>query len=112
MDGVEVFDLCSVSQNKNEAHVEGKESTKQESQDKPKHDAADKMEDELWTKKSNSMTKNEKVEATMMCWESMNNFTEEEPNKEPEKVAKKPVEKMEKPKHEEEHVEPTLNTCN
>ena len=35
---------------------------------------------------------------------------EEEPHKEPEKVAKKPVEKMEKPKHEEEHVKPTLNT--
>ena len=38
------------------------------------------------------------------------NFTEEEPHKEPEKVAKKPVEKTEKPKHEEEHVKPTLNT--
>ena len=37
---------------------------------------------------------------------------EEEPHKEPEKVAKKPVEKTEKPKHEEEHVEPTLNTGN
>ena len=28
MDGVEVIDLCSVSQNKNEAYVEGKECTK------------------------------------------------------------------------------------
>ena len=46
----------------------------------------------------------------MMCWESMSNFMEEEPLKESEKVAKQPVEKMEKPKHEEEHVEPTLNT--
>ena len=48
----------------------------------------------------------------MMCWESMNNFMEEEPHKEPEKVAKKPVKKTEKLKHEEEHVEPTLNTGN
>ena len=45
MDGVEIIDLCSVGQSKNEAHVEGKESTKQESQDKLKHDATDKMED-------------------------------------------------------------------
>ena len=49
MDGVEVIDLCSVSQSKNNAFTEGKESTKQESQDKSKHDAADKMEVELRT---------------------------------------------------------------
>ena len=48
----------------------------------------------------------------MMCWESMSNFMEEEPHKEPEKVAKKPIEKMEKLKHEEEHVEPTLHKGN
>ena len=70
------------------------------------------MEDELRTKKSNSMNKNKEVEAAMMCWEATNNFTEEEPHKEPEKVAKKPIKKMEKLKHEEEHVEPTLNTGN
>ena len=58
------------------------------------------------------MTKNENFEATMMCWESTNNITEEKPHKEPEKVAKKPVEKMEKLKHEEEHVESTLNIGN
>ena len=110
MDGVEVINLCSVSQSKNDAFVEGKESTKEESQDKSKHDATDKMEMELSTIRSKSMTKNEKVESAMMCWESMSNFTEEEPHKEQEKVAKKPVEKMEKPKREEEHVEPTLNT--
>ena len=48
----------------------------------------------------------------MMCWEATNNFPEEEPHKEPEKVEKKPVEKMEKPKHEQEHVKPTLNKGN
>ena len=36
MDGVEVIDLCSVSQMKNGELHEGKESTKQESQDKMK----------------------------------------------------------------------------
>ena len=68
------------------------------------------MEEELRTIKSNSKTKNEKVEAAMMCWESTNNFMEEEPDKEPKKVAKKPIEKTEKLKHEKEHVKPTLNT--
>ena len=110
MDGVEVIDLCSVSQSKNDAFSEGKESTKQESQDKSKHDAADKMEVELRTIRSKSTTKNEKVESAMMCWESTSNFTEEEPPKEQEKAVKKSVEKTEKPKHEEEHVETTLNT--
>ena len=56
MDGVEVIDLCSVSQSKNDAFVEGNESTKQESQDKSKHDAADKKEAELRTIRSKSMT--------------------------------------------------------
>ena len=110
MDGVEVINLCSVSQNKYEVHVKGKESTKQESQDKTKYNAADRMELELRIKKSESTTKNEEVEAMMMCWEAMSNFPKEEPNKEPEKVEKKPIEKTEKPKHEEEHVDPTLNT--
>ena len=101
MDGVVVIDLCSVSQNKNKAYLKGKESTKQESQDKLKHDTADKMEEELRTIKSNSMTQIEKVEAAMICWESTNNFMEKEPHKEPVKVAKNPVEKREKLKHEE-----------
>ena len=96
MDGVEVIDLCSVSQNKNEAFVEGKESTKQESQDKSKHDTADKMEVELRTIRSKSTTKNEKVESAMMCWESTCNFMEEEPHEEPEKVAKRHVKKTER----------------
>ena len=112
MDGVEVIDLCSVSKNKNEAHVEGKESSKQESHDKMKPNTTDKMEIELRTKKSKFMTKNGEVETVMMCWEAMNNFLEEEPHEEPEKVGKKPIEKTEKLKHEEEHVKPTLNTGN
>ena len=30
------------------------------------------------------MTQNERVESTMMCWESLSNFMEEEPHEEPE----------------------------
>ena len=48
----------------------------------------------------------------MMCWESTNNFMEEEPQEEPEKVAKKPIEKTEKLKHEEEYVKPTQHKGN
>ena len=77
-----------------------------------KSDANNKMEDEIRTKKSRSMTENGEIETAMMCWEAMNDLPKEEPHKEQEKVEKKPVEKMEKPKHEEEHVEPTLNTGN
>ena len=110
MDGVEVIDLCSVNQSRNNVLIEGKESAKQESQDKWKHNATDKMEAKVKTIRSKSITKNKKVESAMMCWESTSNFKEEEPHKEPEKVAKKPVEKMEKLKHEEEYVRPTLNT--
>ena len=45
MDGVEVTDLCSVSQTKNNECCKGKESAKQESQDKTKTDVIDRMED-------------------------------------------------------------------
>ena len=110
MDGVEVIDLCSVSQSKNDTLSEGKESTKQESWDKSKHDGTDKMEDKLKTVKSDSTTKNNKVESAMMCWELTSGFSKEETHEEPEKVAKKPVKKTEKQKHEEEHVGPTLDT--
>ena len=112
MDGVEVIDLCSVSQTKNNAFSDGKESTKQESDDKSKHNATDKIKVKLKTIRNESTTKKDNVEYAMMCWESTSNFPEEEPHEEPEKVAKKHVEKTEKQKHEEEHVEPTLNTGN
>ena len=70
------------------------------------------MEVKLRTIRSKSTTKNENVESAMMCWESTSNFMEEEPHKEPEKVAKKPVQKREMLKHEEAHAEPTLHKGN
>ena len=112
MDGVEVIDLCSVSQSENHTLSEGKESAKQESWNKSKHNGMDKMEAGLKTVKSESTTKNEKVESAMMCWELTSDFPKEETHEEPEKAAKKPVEKMEKQKHEEEHVGPTLDIGN
>ena len=68
------------------------------------------MEAKLKTMKIDSMTKNGIVKSAMMCWELTSDFSKEETHEEPEKVAKKPVEKMEKQKHEEEHVGPTLDT--
>ena len=80
MDGVEVIDLCSVSQSKNDTLSEEKESAKQESRDKSKHDGTDKMETELETVESNSTTKHDKVESAMMCWEPTSNLSEEKPH--------------------------------
>ena len=56
MDGVEVIDLGRVSQSKNDTLCEGKESIKQESWDKLKHDRTDKLEVELQTMKCESTT--------------------------------------------------------
>ena len=105
-----MIDLCIVSQSKNDTFSDGKESLKQESQDKSKHDGTDKMEDELKTMRNESTTKMEKAESAMMCWEPTNNLLKEDTHEEPEKVAKEPAEKTEKQKHEEEHVGPTLDT--
>ena len=49
-------------------HVARGKSAKQESQDKMKSDATDRMEDEIRTKKSMSMTKNKEIKTAMMCW--------------------------------------------
>ena len=110
MVGVEVIDLCSISQSKNDTLSEEKESAKQECRDKSKHDGTDKMETELRTMESDSTIKNDEVKSAMMCWELTNNLSEEKPHEEPEKVTKKLVKKTEKQKHGEEHVEPTLDT--
>ena len=62
MDGVEVIDLCSVSQYGNDMLSEGKESTMQESQDKSKHDEVNKKVAELNTIRDESTTKKDNVE--------------------------------------------------
>ena len=110
MDEVEVIDLCSVSQSGNDTISEGKESAMQESQDKSKHDEANKKVTELKTVRDESTTKKDNVESAMMCWESTESFVEKEHREEPEKMTNKLVETTEKQKHEEEHAEPTLNT--
>ena len=66
----------------------------------------------LKTVRNESTTKKNNVESAMMCWESTESFVEKEHREEPEKMTNKLVETTEKQKHEEEHVEPTLNTGN
>ena len=112
MDGIEVIDLCSVSRCGNDTNSEGKETAMQESQDKSKHEEINKKIAKLKSVRDESMTKKDNVESAMMCWESTESLVEKEHRKEPEKMANKLVETTEKQKHEEEHVEPTLNTGN
>ena len=112
MDGIEVIDLCSVSRCGNDTISEGKESAMQESQDKSKHDETNKKVAKLKTVRDESTTKKDNIESVMMCWESTESLAEKEHREEPEKMVNKLVEMMEKQKHEEEHVEPTLNTGN
>ena len=95
MYGVEVIDLCSVSQTKNDACGNGKESAKQECQDKTNSNVTDRMEDTIRTKKRKSTTKNEEVKTAMMFWEAMNDLPEKESHKEQEKEEKKPFKKTE-----------------
>ena len=108
--GIEVIDLCSVSWCGNDTIFEGKESAMQECQDKSNHDETNKKVAELKTVRDESTTKKDIVESAMMCWESTESLVEKEHREEPEKMANNLVETTEKQKHEEEHVERTLNT--
>ena len=112
MDGVEVIDLCSASWTKNGEQDKGKESTKQESQDKIKTNTIIRMKDKNRPRKGNPTTENEENETAMMCWEALNDSLKKEPRKESDKEGEKPIKKMQQQKDEEEHVEPTLNTGN
>ena len=112
MDGVGVIDLCSKSQTKNDKLHEGKESTKQESQDKMKTNTITRIKSTNWPGIGKPMAESEENKTVMMCWEDLKDSLEKEPHIESENKGEKPVEKTQKPKDEEEHVEPTLNTGN
>ena len=58
------------------------------------------------------MTENKENETRMMCWEVLKDSLRKEPHIESESEGEKPIKKMQKPKDEEEHVKPTLNTGN
>ena len=48
----------------------------------------------------------------MMCWEVLKDSLGKEPHTESENEGEKLMEKTQKTKDEEQHVEPTLNTAN
>ena len=62
--------------------------------------------------KGKPTAKNDEYETMMMCWENLEDPSAKEPHEESENEGEKPIEKMQKPKHQEQHVEPTLNTGN
>ena len=112
MDGVEVIDLCTVSQMKNGKLLEGKGSTKQEIQDKMKTSAIVRKKGKNRPDKGKPMAENEENETAMVCWEDLKDSLRIEPHTESENKGEKPVKKTQKPRDEEEHVKPTLNTSN
>ena len=58
------------------------------------------------------MAESEENITAMMCWEDLKDSLEKAPHTESENKGEKPIEKTQKLKDEEEHVEPTLNTGN
>ena len=112
MDGVEVIDLCSANQTKIDELHEGKESTKQEGQDKMKTNTIIRMKNRNMLGKGKFTAESEENETTMMCWEDLKDSLGKELHIETETEGKKPIENMQKPKDEEEHVAFTLNTGN
>ena len=92
MDGIEVIDLCSVSQCGNDTISERKESTMQESQNKSNHDETNKKVAKLKTVRDESTTKKDNVESAIMCWESTESLVEKEHPEDPEKIANNLVE--------------------
>ena len=94
MDGVEVIDLCSESQTKNSELNEGKESTKQESQDKMKTNMIARKESKNRPGRGKPMAESEEHESAMMCWENLKDPLGKEPHKESENEGEKPIKKM------------------
>ena len=58
------------------------------------------------------MAENEENETATMCWDILKDSPRKGPHVESENEGEKPVKKTQKPKDEEEHVEPTLNIGN
>ena len=112
MDGKEVVDLCSENQTTTSELHDGEESTKQESRDKMKSTTITRLESRNRPEKDNQMDESDENKTAMMCWENLEDSPGKEPHKESDDKGKKPVEEMQKPKDEEEHVNSTLHMGN
>ena len=71
-----------------------------------------RMESISRPEKGTPMAESEENETVMMCWENLKDSPGKEPHEESGNKEKKPVEKMQKPKDEEEHVDSTLHIGN
>ena len=71
MSGVDVIDLCSENQTKNNEFHKGKESTKQESRDKKKSKTITRMGSKNRPRKVKPMAESEENETVMTCWENL-----------------------------------------
>ena len=108
LDGKEVIDLCSENQTTTSELHNGEESTKQERQDKMKSKTIARMERKSRPEKDKLTAESEENETVMMCWENLKDSLGKEPHEESDNKGKKPIEKTQKPKDEEEHVDSTL----
>ena len=91
---------------------EGKETTKQESQNKMKTNTITRMESKNRPGKGKPTAESEENETAILCWENVKDSPGKEPHVESENKGEKPIEKTQKPKDEEEHVNPTLHRGN
>ena len=71
-----------------------------------------RLESKNRPEKDKQTAETEENKIAMMCWENLEDFLGKEPYEESDDEEKKPVEKMQKPKDEEEHVDSTLHTGN
>ena len=97
MDGVEVIDLCSESKTKNGERCEGKESSKEESQDKMEINTIIRKKGKNRPGEGNPTTENKENETMMVCWEVLNYSPRKEPHEESENERERSIEKMQKP---------------
>ena len=91
---------------------EGKESTKQESRDRMKSTTITRIESKNRPGKGKPTAESEENEIAMMCWENLKDSPGKEPHEESDNEGKKPVEKMQNSKDEEQQDDPTLYTGN
>ena len=112
MDGVGVTPLCSKNHTKSSKFHDRKKCTKQESQGKMKSKTIARMESKRRPEKVKPTAESEESETAMMCWKNLKDSIGKEPHEESDNKGKKPVEKTQKPKDEEEHVDSTLHTGN
>ena len=112
LDGKEVIGLCRENQSTTSEFHNGEESTEPKSQDKLKSKTIMRLESNNRSEKDKQMAESEENETAMMCWDNLEDSPGKEPYEETDDEEKKPVDKTQKPKDEEDHVNSTLHMGN